>query len=373
MRDLVAAHPQLLRAVAAYGLPGTVHTLPDRPLSEEDWRPFFTAVRHQRLVGLLHAAVRAGHFPVTDAQGEQVLRRHVQAMTSVLLLEQSLLATVDLLELAGVEVRVLKGSAVALLDYPEPSLRSFGDVDLLVRSAEFDAAVEALSSAGYRRRYPQPQPGFDRRFSKGASFFTPDGHELDLHRTFVMGPYGMTIRSEDLWRGSQAFQLAGRTLHALDPEGRVLHAAFHAALGNWPARLAPHRDLAEMLLFRRIDESQVRATAQTWQAEAVLARAVHGAWELLGLADVTGLSTWSARHQPTDRDVKFIDLYSNPQNNYAAKSFAAVRVVPGLRNKLGYLRALALPERSYLDQRHASFTARLRHGLRQSVMGGGHR
>ena len=82
--------------------------------------------------------------------------------------------------------------------YADPALRSFGDVDILVGGADFDAAVGALAALGFRRRFVEPRPGFDARFSKGACLERADGLEIDLHRTLAPGPFGMLLGLTDL-------------------------------------------------------------------------------------------------------------------------------------------------------------------------------
>ena len=98
------------------------------------------------------------------------------------------------------DFRVLKGSAVAHIDFPDPGLRSFGDVDMLVRAGDFGRAVGVLETMGGRRRVPELRPGFDRRFGKGAVIKLPSDLEIDLHRTFVAGALGMTIDLDSLFK-----------------------------------------------------------------------------------------------------------------------------------------------------------------------------
>jgi Uncharacterised nucleotidyltransferase len=52
------------------------------------------------------------------------------------------------LRMAGVQPIVLKGWAVARL-YPEPALRPYGDLDLLIRPEQLAAAREVMSRGGY--------------------------------------------------------------------------------------------------------------------------------------------------------------------------------------------------------------------------------
>ena len=53
---------------------------------------------------------------------------------------------------AGVECIVVKGMHTARTLFPEPGTRPMGDIDLVIRPAQVDAAETALTAAGYRRR-----------------------------------------------------------------------------------------------------------------------------------------------------------------------------------------------------------------------------
>ena len=277
-----------------------------------------------------------------------------------------MLDAVAVLDEAGIEHRILKGSAVALLDYADPSDRIFNDVDLMVRGADFDAAVAAFTATGLDRRFPEPRPGFDRRFSKGTSFLTPSGVEIDLHRTFVMGPFGLTVMLDDLWSAEAPFVVGATTLAALDDECRFLNACYHAALGNVVPRLVPQRDVAQFVLGDRIDPQRVRQLARRWKAEAVVAAAITLTWETFAIADVVALSAWAHRHEPTDRERSDIATYRDDASGYAEKSLAALRAVPGLRGKAAFLRALAFPQPSYLEGRDRGI-ARLRRTARAAA------
>jgi hypothetical protein len=304
-------------------------------------------VAADRTAGLLQAAIDGDRLPVTPDQRDQALELHTVSMAQALVLEALLLATADRLDAAAIPFRVLKGSAVAHLDYPDPSLRAFGDVDLLVRSADFDRAAALLSSLGHHRMFQQPRPGFDRRFGKSTTFATVDGLELDLHRTFVLGPFGLTVALDEVWSSSQTFELGGRPLVALDAHSRLMHAAYHAVLGAYPARALALRDVAEMLLFGGCDDRQLIAQSATWRADAVLARAVVLAWERFRIADVTRLSSWASRHEPAADQARHLALYETSESSYTAQSLAAVAVLPRIRDKITFVRQLSLPDAEF--------------------------
>src|SRR5690606_19262159 len=106
--------------------------------------------------------------------------------------------------------------------------------------------------AGYRRPLPEQSPGFDRRFGKGATVVSPEQLEVDLHRRLAIGRFGVRLPTDVLFEEPgferpDPLPLAGRTLPALGPPARLLHACYHAALGGF-RHVRVHRDIAQLLL-----------------------------------------------------------------------------------------------------------------------------
>lgn len=355
----------LARRVAAYGLgdeeseePGA--SFPRRPLGGEQWSDLLAEAKSQRILGLLWSAVADGALAATAEQAAQLNEVHVDALCGELLRERVLLSTARLLSGSGLDHRVLKGPAVAHLDYPDPALRSFADIDLLVRSDQWDDAVGLLRTARWEREFPEPRPGFDRRFSKGVAFRHPQlPAELDLHRTLAFGPFGLSVRLEDLWDNSQPLTLGEETLQALDAVGRFLQSCFTAVLFfDDPPRLVPQRDIAQMLLSGRVDLDRAIRVARSWEAEAVLRRGIEVAWEALGLdpSDEAVQRIRSLRVPP--RQLKALDVYLLPGRSYVGLCVAATRAISRPSDKVRYLSALAFPRRAFLSPRYASRSRR---------------
>jgi hypothetical protein len=352
----------MLRAVAAHGLAGSLLDLPTRPLGDSAFLELNRGVRSQRISGLFWSAIDDGAFPVTPGQRDRAEQTHLQRLAASLLLEDLLLQTVELFVLAGIPYRILKGPAVAHLDYPDPALRVFGDLDVLVPGAFFDDAVAALRAAGCERRYPEPRPGFDREFGKGVCLVTRDGLEIDLHRTFTMGPFGARLALDELWRNRASYTLAGVAIDTLPAEERLLHAAYHTVLGDRRPRLAPMRDVAQIALTRVLDWKRLRSLMRASGGEAVVARAVRTTWHALELADVLAISAWAHDHTEDARASADISLYG-ASSNYAARSFGTVRAIRTVSGKARFLAALAMPYQEYLAGRHTSQLDRLRRGF----------
>ncbi len=363
--DTVLGFDPVLRAVGAYGLPGSMLDFPDRPLDEADFTRLHARVRRQRMTGLLWAAISDGALPVTEEQGERALMSHLQSLGIALVLEHLLIQTLEAFERAAIPVRTLKGPATAHLDYPDPGMRTFGDIDLLVHPDAWDDAVRLLSDRGNRRRFPEPRPGFDRRFGKGASFRTPDSLEIDVHRSFCSGPFGVRLAVDRLWQHpGDTFWMGGAKVRCLGASERLLHAAYHAVLGGTAPRLMPLRDVAQIMLTHGYDLEWLRTLMRESGGEPVVARAVRWAWHELHLADVLALSAWADTYVEDAKASAELAVYGAGAS-YAAQSLAAVHALPSLVEKAKFVYALALPQRAYTEDRYANVSSRLRSGWAQ--------
>lgn len=196
-----------LRRIATWDLPGA----PPIELPEIDG--FAAQLQQRRLSGVLLAAHNCGDVTLPDELRTEVIERQHAALLWCIELEVRLLEVRDAFDAAGgIEHLVIKGPAIAHLDNPDPSMRTFADVDVLVAGRDFDRAAGVLAAMGASAPWAERRAGFDRRFAKSKTMTFDDGIELDLHRTLADGAHGHRIplgelfeSTDSLWRiGCQA-------------------------------------------------------------------------------------------------------------------------------------------------------------------------
>ncbi len=339
---------QLAVALAGAPLGDTTRLVPE-PLAEDDFMALLRLCEDHRLLGTLADAVENGRVAVDDGQLDSLTQRYLVWLSNSLEVERLLLRVAECCAQAGIEMRVLKGAALARLAYPDPSSRVFADLDLLIPATRFDDAVRlAVDELGGTQSIVELRPGFDREFGKDATVLV-GRVELDLHRTFVTGPFGLTIPLDDLFTDSTPLVIGGRTFSALGPTALLMHAFYNAALGDYPVRLCSLRDL--MLLSERpeADFRQIRVWARQWRAAAVVQRGAalvvetlglpgsHGLWQLAGL-DVPRRERWA------------LASYLTPARSYS-RPLASLLVIPGVRARMRLAGALVRPSAAYLHSR----------------------
>jgi hypothetical protein len=317
-----------------------------------------TIVRGQRLDGLLGCAVADGAFPVDASQLTDVEQWELESALLAVFLERALLEVWDSLSEQRIPTRVLKGPALAHTAYPDPSMRGFGDIDILVPGADFDSAVSLLVAAGGERRYAEPRPGFTRRFGKGVALVRSDGYEVDLHRTFVAGPYGLLVQAAELFARHSSFWVGGQELLGLEREAQFVGACYHAVLGAAVPRLAPLRDVLQLVLHKHFVFARAQELSKNWHGEAVVALAIRTACDVLGVAPEFEVAQWAHAYRTTERDRRYLAAYVESSRSYARQALAGVTAVRGIRAKVSYIAALAAPDSKYLHEREGSYARR---------------
>lgn len=358
----------LCRAIAAQGLPDAAERRP-APVDQAVWERVLARVRWERISGLAVESVAAGWLELSDEQLDALLELHREAMAWSLSVERKIIGLAEVFGSEGIGFAVLKGASVAHTAYLDPSLRSFGDLDVLVRTGDYQRACALLEALEHVRLRPEPRPGFEVRFGKASVHRHPDDQiEVDLHRTLVIGPFGLWIRPEELLDRSASFDLGGRRVPRLDDTGMLLNVAMHASLGFRPPRLAPLRDVAEVTRRCRVEWDVLADWASRWRLSAVLGHAFLTASETLGtpVAEEAVAFTGSS---PPRREVRALAAYTGAGRNEGGTAVGTMRAIPGVRGKAAYAFALAFPGREFLAARSragdgASYLRRLAIPLR---------
>ncbi len=320
-------------AVTAALVAACAHPLvrvPTHRLDTADATALLGTARRDRLTGAAFAAIAQDVLVVPQHLVASFAEAHRAAAVLDVRLEHLLVAAVHDLVDAGIDVRALKGAAIAHSTYPDPALRSGGDIDLLVRGDQLAEAIQVLTRDGGERRYPEPRAGFDRRFGKGAAIVRSDGVEIDLHRSLAQGPVALLLPAERLFEQERTVRIADRPIPALAANDAAVHAAIHAICGSAVPSIAALRDVlwtsaaiaGDASLARRAEDLRVGAPVA---AALRSARATFGA----GIDDVIGEQVeWARGRRTSDDERRHLDAYGATDQRSVRLGRAALGAAP---------------------------------------------
>lgn len=136
----------------------------------QDWESVFAEMKAQTVAALAETWLKEHPIAGAEAWEKHCLRSQAQWLR-VMNGQAELL---KLLEGAGIPCVILKGAAAAMA-YPQPRLRAMGDVDFLVKQADFERAAALLEENGY-------QPDADKELSQHHYAYSREKLHYELHR-----------------------------------------------------------------------------------------------------------------------------------------------------------------------------------------------
>lgn len=361
--------PPALRAAARFGLPVPPF---EASITVTELDQVLGRARFDGLTGFLAGAVLDGLIDTDEGTATTIVRAWHEAMAGCVLVEAFTVRTAAVLDGADVRWRLTKGAALAHLDYVDPAdpamtaMRTFGDADLVVHPDDWTASLEVLTDSGLRRPAPELRPGYDRRFGKGATLVDDRHWEIDLHRRFAIGRFGVRSRMEELFDRRDEIVLAGRTIPVLAGPDRLLHACHHLVLGGFSG-LRVARDVAQLLLVSDVDWRATVATAERWGVDAVVATGIAQAWARLALDDAHPAHDWSVDHAISRGDARAIRVFTD-ERPFREQALTAVPALP-CSEVPAYLWALAVPTLDALHARGRTFAGHLRRAVRDGRRG----
>jgi hypothetical protein len=129
---------------------------------------------------------------------------------------------------SGIEPVLLKGSALALSLYDQPSLRTMQDIDLLLRPVEIAEALRLLEELGYRRLSGGRGEAFYAGHHHAVPMVGKGGRVIvEVHRGLVPQGDGLRIDPAPFLERAPRVVARGSTYRVLSREDQILHACLH--------------------------------------------------------------------------------------------------------------------------------------------------
>lgn len=320
---------------------------------ELDWDAFLELARRHQVAGLCHwqlenSACLASGLQVPGAVRTLLRMAYLRNLVRNDHLALDLAELHSALETRGVEALVFKGPWLAFEAYPALGTRNIDDIDLGILERDYEPAVSALESLGYRLHGPRPANGLQAlervQYGQQMRFRARGRRMLELH--FRLVNFGPPSSGEPwLWARRQALELPCGTIQVPGPEAMLWHVLLHANQHGY-ALLRLLYDVRYTLESVGRDLQRGRFL-ELVQSRSCSASAYHGlllARELAGAAVeeelLTALDPGSLRDHAFDFlwDVRRVRTLESPRRR---TEFEAARLylleLDGLRQKARYL------------------------------------
>jgi hypothetical protein len=246
---------------------------PPVPPPDADWRRLLAQADADDLLPALAHAL-AG---VPDAAAPPPTRRRLTDALAAgrarhLVMSDALARVLARFEAERIPAIVLKGPALAETVYPDPALRPFGDLDVLVRPADRVRADAALLALGHRRLADAHSWDFDVAWDGATLYATPEGVHVDLHWSLLTEPRYPWNHAETaaVWERAAPLTVAGRRALGLAREDLVLYLAAHLAVHHALSGLLRHGDVALVLRHDTPDWPRLLERAARWRVGRAL-------------------------------------------------------------------------------------------------------
>ena len=336
------------RRIAGFGLGSSKSFVAQA--TDGQWTELIRKIRSHKLCGLAASAAEAGSLRITDEQFDELLEIQRWMMVHALHVEKKLCEIGRALDEAGIDFAVLKGPSFANSLYSNPAWRPFSDLDLMVSTTNWRGACSVLTAKGYTRVIPEPHEGFDERFGKAAAHRAENGFEIDLHRTLVLGPFGLWLDPDELLDHTSDLWLAGRRFRRLDDTASLVNACLHAALGARPPFLMALRDVLQISQSDAVDWALLEAWTKSWRLSAALHYAFETASQMLGV-EVPSQAAAILASKPRRTEIRALESYTTERRSRGGMALATLKAIPGLREKSAYVSYLMLPNKEFLEVR----------------------
>lgn len=215
-----------------------------------DWDYLLRFVANQRLQQVFVWRLReARKLNGTKAVPQALGNAFDETLRNSLQLTRELVRVVELFRAHGIDALPFKGPTLALEGYGNLALRSFDDLDILVRREDVWRARDILQQAGYQPKV-NLKPAREADFLRSYDEFLlrgPGGFPLiELHWAFVPPHFAVELGFDECWQRRGRVKLANRELPVLHPEDLLLVLSVHGAKHGW-AYLGLVADVAWLL------------------------------------------------------------------------------------------------------------------------------
>lgn len=246
-----------------------------------DWPRLLLLAEEHRVIGQLAACLSNADIMVQTENKQLLLERRRSQNFLTLRLIAELFRLLDMLGKEGISALVIKGPVLAVRAYADPSVRAYGDLDLLVRQRDIRRATELMIASGYEEAVSLT--AIDAGKIPGQYLFSKRDSKLlvELHNDLTLRYFPSPLPIEDFFARQVRQCLDGHEVPAPCVEDELVLVCVHGTKHFWE-RLSWIADVAGLVLQQTsIDWERAASTARRVKAEHLLHTGLHLAADVL--------------------------------------------------------------------------------------------
>jgi len=344
-----------------------------RPLHrlDADWEEVFQGLYRNGLLGLTHRYLKQWEpqdYPPPEFR-QRVQQAYRISTIRMALMYRNIGKVLAQLAESGVDYMVVKGPALAYTVYPDPALRAFNDLDLLVREQDWSAMHRLLVQMEFKPEEDQPQPPpklVPQAVLYELKYRHPETRWLlvEVHYDDLLNA-GLASRDvAGFWQRAIRVDVEGVPVKALSLEDQLIHLCAHAHYHGY-TRLNCFSDMAFIVRDHaaQLDWERLLQTVRIEEAQVGVYYSLHFLDQLLGVSvpeDVMAALRpdrfrrwWHERYLPEEKVLSLQPMWRPDFSFYfipLLKRLLPDLLVMGRRgDKLRYLLRLLLPPWAWLQ------------------------
>ncbi len=239
-------------------------------LRSVDWTRLLLLAEEHGVVGHLAAHLHElDRHLVPPEMNKTLIECHRAQIFLTLRLTAELFRLLKRFAAAEIGVLAVKGPVLSLRAYGDPAMRSYGDLDLLVRQRDIRRATELMIAAGYQAAVPVS--AIDSGKIPGQYLFSaPDSKLLvELHNDYTLRYFPRRLLLERFFERQVRVPLDSRKAPALSVEDELVLICVHGAKHYWE-RLMWIADVAALVCSQtKLDWKRAAESAEEVGAERI--------------------------------------------------------------------------------------------------------
>jgi len=308
-----------------------------RPLLREpvNWKSLLDLAGRHGVQPLLYQVLVESKNAIPAAQIPRLEQCHQINLHKALLLSRELIRIVDHLGELGLEVMPYKGLALAELLYGDIALRQAGDMDLLIRPADWPRVRDAVRELGYTPHFAFSHSEERAYLRSGyeCAFDSAAGPNL-LEVQWAIQPrfYAVDFEMDGLFQRAVTVKVAGHPMKTPSPEDLFLVLSVHAAKHVW-GRLVWLCDLARIMTLPSLDWTWIASQAQALGIVRILSVTMLLADRLLNAPIPAATKTFFKGDTETLSLTNEIQAHIVSENAFNVESLTYFRLMMRLRER----------------------------------------